>query len=144
MCGFFKRNCVGLQRFYPPTQLPLVFAARRYGDSSSWHWNPGLGGLVWGWDSSFLRYPSWIFSHHTWMWDQPISCLCPPTSLDGCGFFNSVVVRLPVNLIADDRKWWLFHRLVVTLMCLHAEASHVYLCCHLDWSILVKDWFFSC
>ena len=58
VCGFFKRNCLGLQRFHPPTQLPLVFAARRYGDSSSWHWNPGLGGLVWGWDSSFLRYPS--------------------------------------------------------------------------------------
>ena len=25
----------------------------------------------------------------------------PPTSLDGCGFFNSVVVRLPFNSISD-------------------------------------------
>ena len=64
--------------------------------------------------------------------NNPFHVSAPPTSLDGCGFFNSVVVRPPVNLIADDRKWWLFHSLVVTLMCLHTEASHVYLCCHLD------------
>ena len=44
VCGFFKRNSPGLQKFLPPTQSPLVFAARSYGDLSSWHWNPGLGG----------------------------------------------------------------------------------------------------
>ena len=76
-CGFFKRNCLGLEQFLPLTQSPLVFAARSYGDLSSWHWNPGLGGLVWGWDSSFPRFPSQIFIHHTWMWDQPILHLCP-------------------------------------------------------------------
>ena len=58
MCGFFKRNCMGLQKFLPLTQSLLVFAARSYGDLSSWHWIPGLGGLVWAWDSSFLRYHS--------------------------------------------------------------------------------------
>ena len=26
----------------------LVFTARSYGHLSSWHWNPGLGALVWG------------------------------------------------------------------------------------------------
>ena len=36
-------------------QSPLVFTARSYGDFSSWHWNPGLGGLIWGWDTSLLR-----------------------------------------------------------------------------------------
>ena len=46
MCGLFKRNCLGLQKFLPLTQSPLVFAAITYGDLSSWHWNPGLGGLV--------------------------------------------------------------------------------------------------
>ena len=44
MCGFFKRNCLGLQKFPPPTQSLLVFAARSYGDLSSLHWNPGLEG----------------------------------------------------------------------------------------------------
>ena len=27
-----------------------------------------------------------------------------PTSLDGCGFFNSVVVRLPFNSISDGSE----------------------------------------
>ena len=46
VCGFFKRSCLGLQKFLLLTQSPLVFAARSYGDLSSWHWNPGLSGLV--------------------------------------------------------------------------------------------------
>ena len=32
--------------------------------------------------------------------DQPGRICAPPTSLDGCGFFNSVIVRLPFNLIS--------------------------------------------
>ena len=73
MCGFFRRNCLGLQKFLPVTQSPLGFAARSYGDLSSWHWNPGLGGLVWGWDSLLSRYPSRIFIHHMRMWDKNTS-----------------------------------------------------------------------
>ena len=57
MCGFFKRNCLGLQEFLPLTQSSLVFAARSHGDLPSWPWNHELGGLVRGWDSSFPRYP---------------------------------------------------------------------------------------
>ena len=54
--GFFERNCLELQKFFLLPQFPLVFAARSYGNLSSWHWNLG-----WGWDSSLLTYPSWIF-----------------------------------------------------------------------------------
>ena len=43
MCGFFRGNCLRLQKFLPPTQSPLDFAARSCGDLSSWHWNPELG-----------------------------------------------------------------------------------------------------
>ena len=46
VCGFFKRNCLGLQKFLPLTQFSLVFAARTYGNLSPWHWNPRLGVLV--------------------------------------------------------------------------------------------------
>ena len=63
--GFFKGNCLGLQKLFPPTQSPLDFAARRYGDLSFCHWNPALGCLLQGWDSSLLRYPSKICIHHT-------------------------------------------------------------------------------
>ena len=54
LCGPFKRNCLSLPQF----QSPLAFTARNYGDLSSWHWNPGLGYLEWGWDPLLLRYPS--------------------------------------------------------------------------------------
>ena len=77
VCGFFKRNCLGLQKFLLPTQSPLVSAARSCEDLSSWHWTPGLGGLVWSWDSWLPRYPFQIFVHHTRMWNQPIPHLHP-------------------------------------------------------------------
>ena len=38
MCGFFKRDCLGLQKFLPLTQSLLVFVAQSCGDLSSWHW----------------------------------------------------------------------------------------------------------
>ena len=74
---FFKRNCLGLLKFLPLPQSLMVFAGRSYGDLPSWHWNPGLGRLVWDWDSSLLRYPSRIFIHHMWMWDQSVPRLHP-------------------------------------------------------------------
>ena len=43
MYGFFKRHCLGVQKFLPLSQSPLVFATRSYGYLSFWHWNPGLG-----------------------------------------------------------------------------------------------------
>ena len=73
---------------------------------------------------------------YPWVWDQPLPCLiisAPRTSLDGCGFFNFIVVGLPFSLISDGSEWWLFYSLVVILMWLCEEVSHVCLCCHLDW-----------
>ena len=64
---------------------------------------------------------------------SPFYIHAPSISLDGCGFFNSVVVRLPFNLISDIPEWWLFYIFVVTLMWLCKGVSHVYLHHHLDW-----------
>ena len=64
---------------------------------------------------------------------SPFGILAPPTYLDGCGFFNSVLVRLPFNSISDIPERWLFYILVVMLMWLCEGASHVCLCHHLDW-----------
>ena len=106
LCGFFKRNCLGLQQFLPPTQSLLDFAAWSCGDLSSRHWNPGLGGLMWGWDSLLPRYTSWIFIHHTWVWDQPILCPCPSYQCEWMWFLYFVIVRLPFNSILDISEWW--------------------------------------
>ena len=111
--GFFKGNCLGLLKFLPPTQSPLVFAARIYKDLFSWHWNLGLGGLVW--DSSLLRYPSQIFITIHGSGTSPFCVSAPLTSLDGCGFFHSIVVRFPFNLISDCFKWIVLHSGIVLM-----------------------------
>ena len=47
VCGFFKRNCLGLQKFLPQTQSLLVFAARSCGTylpvTGTLGWGPGVG-----------------------------------------------------------------------------------------------------
>ena len=103
VCGLFKGSCLGLQKFFPLTQSPLVFAARSYGALSFWHWNPGLGSLVWGWDPLFLKYLSQIFIYHKWMWDQPVLYLCPSYQ-SGWMWFNSIVIRLLFNSISDSSE----------------------------------------
>ena len=75
-CGVCGRKYLGLQKFLSLTQSLLGFAAISYGDSSSWHWSPEQGLLVWGWDSSLSRYLFQICIHHTWMWDQSIPHVC--------------------------------------------------------------------
>ena len=141
MCGFFKRDCLGLQQFLPPTQSPLVFASRSCGDLSSWHWNPGMGDLVWVRDSlagttRSQDIPPKFLSTTRECRTSPFHICAPPTSLDGYGFFNSTVVRLSFNSISASSVWWLFCILVLILMWLCEEKSYVCLCCHLDWKSL--------
>ena len=62
VCGPFRRNCLRIKPFLLSIQSPLVFTDRSHRDLSSRHWNPRLWGLVWGWDSSVLRYPSRFLS----------------------------------------------------------------------------------
>ena len=104
VCGFFKGNCLGLYKCLLPSHSLLVFAGRSYGDLPFWHWNPGLGVLIWGWDSSLLRYPSQILSITHGCGTSSFHVSAPCTSLDGYGFFDSVVVRLPFNCISDGSE----------------------------------------
>ena len=61
----------------------------------------------------------------------PISA--PPMGLDECFFLNSLVVRLPYNLIFC--QFWLFFvfKLLLSFFWLCKEAQCVYLRLHLDW-----------
>ena len=99
--GFFKRNCLGLQKFLPLSQSPLVFAARSYRDFPSWHWNLGLGGLLWGWTPCSQDIPPEFLSTTCGCGTSSFHISAVPTSLDGCGFFKSIGVRLPFNSISD-------------------------------------------
>lgn len=54
MCWPVKRNCLGFQQFcFLQYQFLLVFTTRSFGKLLSWHWNPGTGVLMWGWDPHF-------------------------------------------------------------------------------------------
>ena len=93
---------------------------------------PGTGTLGWR---------AWCGAGTPHSWDSPPEFLptthacgtslfripAPPTSVDGCDFFNSVVVRLPfidsIPLISDGSEWWLFYSLVVILIWLCEEVS---------------------
>ena len=148
MYGFFKRNCMRLQKFLPAIQSPLDFAARSCRDLSSLHYIPGTGILGWqAWCGAGTLF-SWDippeFLSTTHGWGTSLFCDCTlPTSLNRCGFFNSIVVILPFNLISDGLKLWLFYILVVILMWLCKEVSHICLCCHLDrkssWHFLIEE-----
>ena len=61
----------------------------------------------------------------------PISA--PPTRLNECFFFYSLVVRLPYSLIFC--QFWLFFvfKLLLSFFWLCKDAQCVYLCLHLGW-----------
>ena len=87
-----------------------------------------------------------VTSHRTLMWDQPILHLHASYQSGWMWFFNSIVAGLPIHSISDGSECWLFYILVVILMWLCKEMSHVYLCLHLDqkvnWvSTMVQKWF---
>ena len=70
----------------------------------------------------------------TWL---PISA--PPTSLDECFFFNSLVIRLPCHLIfCQFWGWFLFLNLSLSFFWLCEEAQCVYLRLHLAWKSLMS------
>ena len=105
MCGALQEKTPGNPQFLPLTQSLLVFIGRSYGDLSSCHWSPCLGGLVLGWDPSRPRYlPPYCYPPHvsvgTARSSSPhLQVSNPATHLDECGFFNSLVVALPYSSI---------------------------------------------
>ena len=63
-------------------------------------------------------------------WETSMFCICAlPTHLDGCGFFNSLVVRLPFNSLYDGSEWWFCILFVILMWC--EGAGHVCLHSHL-------------
>ena len=93
----------------------------------------GWGGLMWGWDSLLLRYPSLIFIYHMWVRDQPILHLCLSSPFGGMWFLLFCSCQTSFNSIYDSSEWW-FYILVVILLWLFEEARHVCLYRHLDWT----------
>ena len=118
----------------PPVVPPDLFAHKcGIAHSASCHltWSPGLPG------SAHPCHPAaallWVPS--TWL---PVSA--PPTGLDECFLFNSLVVRLPYGLIFW--RFWLFLFLkLLSFFWLCEEAQRIYLFFHLGQkSIFSQFW----
>ena len=83
-----------------------------------------------------LQLPPCHKSSRTWL---PISA--PPTGLDECFFFNSLVVRLPYSSIfVSSGHFFILNLLSFFLLC--KEAKCIYLCLHLGWKSK-KNFFFK-
>ena len=97
MCGFFKGNYLGLQKFLPLTQFPLVLQPEVMGTYLPGSGTQGLGAWCGAGTLCSLetlpKFLSTICGCGTSLFRDSAF----PTSLDGCGFLNSAVVGLPVN-----------------------------------------------
>ena len=77
--------------------------------------------------------PCWVHQppplHESSLPQLPVSA--PPTGLDECFFFISLVVGLPYSLILC--QFWLFFvfKLLLSFFWLCEEAQYIYLCLHL-------------
>ena len=121
---------------FPPPLLPVYLCA-----------NVGPWGLpattLWGllaaaWPAPFHNpLPSWVRQpppcHESSLPLLPISA--PPTGLDECFFFISLVVGLPYSSIFC--QFWLFFvfKLLLSFFWLCKEAQCVCLCLHLGWKL---------
>ena len=101
---FLSEELLGTPKVSPTDSIPAGFCSQKLWGLPSlalepWARGPGMGQGLLASEISLLN-----FIHHTCVWDQFILCLHPSTSLDGCGFFNSIVVRLPFNPISDSSE----------------------------------------
>ena len=103
VCWFFKVNCLVLQQFVLPTQSLLGFATRSYGDFQALEPWAGRSGVELGSPRSRNICPEFLSTTHG-CGASSFHVSTPPINLDGCGFFNSVVVSLPLNSISDSSE----------------------------------------
>ena len=97
---------------FPAAATPTGFYCQRFWSFISLHWNPGLHGL----SCSPVVPPSYLYANMGLPSPSATALLCilsawlpisaSPTGLNGCFFFNSLVVRLPYSLIFW--QFWLF------------------------------------
>ena len=110
--------------FAPPPFLPVYLCA-----------NVGPWGLLAAaWPAPFHNLPPrWVCQQLPCLESSPpwLPVSAPPTSLEECFFFISLVVRLPYSLICC--QFWLFFvfKLLWSFFWLCEEAQCVYLCLHL-------------
>ena len=118
----------------PVSSTPTGFISQRFWGFISLHWNPGLCDL----SSSLVVPPSLSackcattpstscpLTHRGPLAATLLPISAPPTSLDECFFFNSLVVRLPYSSIFW--QFWLFCVSKFLVLLLVVQGGKVYL-----------------
>ena len=132
MCGFFKRNCLGIQKFLPPTQNYVGFFSQKVWWLIFLALEPWVGGPD-------IRRGLLAPKIYLLNFFPPYSDLGPAPSAFPSLLLVWMDVVTSVRICQTFIQlyfwwfWWLFYILVVILMCLCEEYSCAYLCYHLDW-----------
>ena len=94
---------------------------------------PGtLGCVVCHWVHQLLPCPPWSSSHRlAQVLSAQLPVSTPPTGLDECVFFNSLVVGLPYSSIFCQFLLFFVFKLSLSFFWLCKDAQCVYLCLHL-------------
>ena len=105
VCGIFKRNCLGFQKFLSSTALiPTGFYSQNLWRFILLALEPWAGGPGVGLGPFTPEISLQIFICHMWVWDQPILRL-HLSYQSQCGFFfNSIIVGLPFSSISDSSE----------------------------------------
>ena len=123
---------------FSTTATPTGSYGQRFWGFSFPCWNPGLCGL-----SHSLVVPPGLSTHKcgTTLSLQLLPCFLsslpqlpvftPPTGLNECFFFNSLVIRLPYSSIFWQFWLFLIFKFLLSLFWLYEEAKHIYLCLYL-------------
>ena len=142
-CRPFMQSLLKIWQYLPPPQPLLVFTVRSYRDLSSWHWNPvlchsGLGlRMLHSQSTPPNFYPPHVNLGLPILLQPPLHvtlCLfaspsqlhisAPPTLLDECGFFKSLVVGHYYSSILGQ-FWMLFVLRLVVILLVVAQGSEV-------------------
>ena len=101
ICGFFKRDCVGSRSFFHQLNSHWFLQPEVMGtylpDTGTLGWGALYGAIT---PHSQDIPPEFLSTTHGYGTNL-FHISPPPSSLDGCDFFNSVVVRLPFNSTSD-------------------------------------------
>ena len=94
----------------PSASISTSFHSQKLWGLSSWLWNPGLGGLVWGWDPTLLRgefrRPDIPSNYYLPLVGVGPACfVSPPSYQSRCGFFfKPLVIGLSFTQISEGSE----------------------------------------
>ena len=142
-CGSIQWSLLWGWEFLLQPEAPQVFSVR--GFEALFPWTGTLSCAVYLSPPLFLKVylhvnvglPGPPATTLPWVLSTRLPISAPPTGLDECFFFNSLVVRLPYSSIFWQFCLVFVFKFVVVLFLVVRGGTVVYLCLHLGWKSLI-------